>query len=289
MDGRQEATVYFRLAMVSDKDRKENGKTQAEGYSSDLVIECPDEKPKRRKVASRDYLPSENGTTTLPVVTIPTGQLEAPPDYLVCRTCTFNNSVGWASRAPDLPLPTLCAVCLQPLQTPSMESRELPHQPSPGKLRGSPSTSGLSFSDCLTSEYTGKAISERKCPICTVILKENRDTTVCHLCGAFLALPNQSTIMDRSLEVECRACTFRNDPSAIICDVCETPLIHGRNECDKPDIDTSTALLSTALGRESTHAGKDKPTTVDALVGAALFDQWWISLVNRKPYARRRI
>lgn len=129
--------------------------------------------------------------------------------------------------------------------------------------------SALPFSDCLTSEYTDKAISERKCPICTVILKDNGDNTVCHLCGAFLALPNQSAIMDRSLGVECRACTFRNNPSAIICDVCETPLIHGRNGCDKTDNGASTALLSTALDQEPSYAGKGKPTAVGAVVGAA--------------------
>lgn len=251
--------------MVSDKDREENGKNLVECHSSDWVIEFPGEKPKRRKLDSKDGLPTEN-TTTLPVVAIPTGQLEAPPDYLVCRTCTFNNSVSWASKAPDLPLPTFCAMCLQPLQTPSVESRELPHQPSPGKLQGFPSTPALS-SNCSTSEYTSKAIKERTCPVCTVILKENRDTTVCHLCGTFLALPDQSAIIDRSLGVECRACTFRNDPSVNICDVCETPLIHGRGGCDKPDNDTSTALLSTDLGQKSTHAGKDKPTSVGVVVG----------------------
>ena len=175
----------------------------------------------------------EAGATTVGV-----SQAGSPPpfsDSLVCSQCTFNNGPRATKGAPALPEPSACAVCLNPLKGAAEVTDWLPPSPThkehcqPSRSRGSPLSTivlppSSSGGDSTSLERSSLPLA-RQCPFCTVLVLDP-EVTRCPVCRASLLRPSASGESDVRAQVqpECRACTLRNDPRAMVCRACDTPL-----------------------------------------------------------------
>lgn len=222
-------------------DEHNHGKTKMREGSSAWTRHDRSGEPKRHKLAADEGRHQQHAThnsvitideAPLPEVPPPSRSSPTVPDPLVCSKCTFNNRSSSDSGAPPLPVPSACAICLNPLQVNiepvSSEGAAHPSPPAPRPgAEGQDSlrwTSGVvSAADFLPAEEPEQAMGDTraKCPTCTVLLLGD-GAADCHLCGAPLA-------PSRPLEVgwECDACTFRNGPGAVVCAACDTPLVDG--------------------------------------------------------------
>lgn len=198
----------------------------------------------------------------------PTESLLATSDPLVCSQCTFNNCASAAPGAPALPAPSACAVCLNPLPCVASENQakssiaavgELPRAPHPGPkgqgllARGS---GFISTAETLPANDAGEEMRStllaKTCPLCTVLVLDPWVTN-CHVCGATLAPPTSES--DLPMQVECSACTLRNDPRATVCSVCETPLAYGDGQTAGTLVFDNTGMLRFAGGQRAQDGG----------------------------------
>lgn len=176
--------------------------------------------------------------------------LSTYPDSLVCDKCTFDNG---ARAEAGLPVPSACAVCFSPLRDcdagglrkdlklqasspgtaasdkirPQLRAPDPDpdhfQEPSPPKGTEVVHAADLLLAEGMEQEFSVGAVRAEQCPMCTVVVPSPR-ATVCHVCDAPITAPARNA---DEIDLQCSACTLRNDDGAVDCRACGAALNAG--------------------------------------------------------------